>query len=219
MNSSALPYYSSVGGVGDVLDELQFQEQQLCFLNESNKINSNHEFFYPSSGSPNSESPPPLLFPPPSYWSSTHRRSCSVSDVMGGSAGSIDDINSGLGWRPCMYFARGYCKNGSTCRFIHGADSEQLVGSPNKIETCLDQAHELIRSKSAVQQRLAVAAAAAAVAAGGAGGAGGGSQLLSNSSAFPYSPKSMNLFLQQNDSPRYVKNSPKLFNAQKILSF
>lgn len=25
-----------------------------------------------------------------------------------------------LAWKPCVYFARGYCKNGNACRFLHG---------------------------------------------------------------------------------------------------
>ncbi|KAM3312119.1 hypothetical protein ACQJBY_032234 [Aegilops geniculata] len=36
-----------------------------------------------------------------------HRRSFSLSDAEGG-------------WKPCQYFARGFCKNGSGCRFLHG---------------------------------------------------------------------------------------------------
>jgi hypothetical protein len=106
-----------------------------------------------------------------------------------------EDPNSGFGWRPCLYFARGYCKNGSNCRFVHGGlgelDGAGVVSSPNgnnKIDM-MDQCHELLRSKSAHQQRLAAA-----------------SQLMSGSAAsFPYSPKSMNFLLQQqqNDSQRY----------------
>ncbi|TXG55879.1 hypothetical protein EZV62_017192 [Acer yangbiense] len=211
MNSSAMPYYAN-GGSEIMIDELQLQDQ-LSFLNENK---SNQDLFYPpldlsSTSPPNGDS---MLFP--SYWGTTngagsvhHRRSCSVSDVLG----SADDMNSGLGWRPCMYYARGYCKNGSTCRFIHGGDSSAvgsptimgsdgippppppppLVGSPSKIDTGnMDQCHELLRSKSAAaqvqQQRLAAAAA---------------SQLMTGSSSFPYSPKGMNLFLQQqNDTQR-----------------
>lgn len=214
MNSSAMPYYAN-GGSEIMIDELQLQDQ-LSFLNENK---SNQDLFYPpldlsSTSPPNGDS---MLFP--SYWGTTngadsvhHRRSCSVSDVLG----SADDMNSGLGWRPCMYYARGYCKNGSTCRFIHGGDSSAvgsptimgsdgipppppppppMVGSPSKIDTGnMDQCHELLRSKSAAaqvqQQRLAAAAA---------------SQLMNGSSSFPYSPKGMNLFLQQqNDTQRYI---------------
>ncbi|KAJ0806079.1 putative RNA recognition motif domain, nucleotide-binding alpha-beta plait domain superfamily [Helianthus annuus] len=52
-----------------------------------------------------------------------HRRSCSVNDAYisgGGFCGNGgDDVSggygdvSGGGWRPCMYYAKGFCKNGS----------------------------------------------------------------------------------------------------------
>lgn len=199
MNSSALPFYGNGSG-SDIIDDLQLQDH-LSFLNDNspNLGNKNQDLFYPqqlelSSSPPNGDS---MLFP--SYWGgSVHRRSCSVSDVLG----SSDDLNSGFGWRPCLYFARGYCKNGNSCRFVHGetgsstmmgSDGATLVGSPSKIET-MDQCHEILRSKSAAQvqqQRLAAA-----------------SQLM-GSSSFPYSPKSMNLFLQQqqNDTQRYINCS------------
>ncbi|XP_044493070.1 zinc finger CCCH domain-containing protein 53-like isoform X2 [Mangifera indica] len=186
MNSSALPFYANGGGSKDIIDEIQLQDQ-LLFLsdNSSNLRNKNQDLFYPqldlASSPPNGDS---MLFP--SYWggSSVHRRSCSVSEVLG----SAEDLNSGFGWRPCLYYARGFCKNGSSCRFIHGdssgammsSDAAPLVGSPSKIET-MDQCHEILRSKSAAQvqqQRLAAA-----------------SQLMGGT--FPYSPKSVNLFLQQ----------------------
>ncbi|XP_031284724.1 zinc finger CCCH domain-containing protein 53 isoform X1 [Pistacia vera] len=194
MNSSALPFYANGGGSNDIIDEIQLHDH-LSFLNDNtpNLGNKNQDLFYPqldlSSSPPNGDS---MLFP--SYWggSSVHRRSCSVSDVLG----SAEDLNSGFGWRPCLYYARGYCKNGSSCRFIHGdsgammsSDGAPLVGSPSKIET-MDQCHEILRSKSAAQvqqQRLAAA-----------------SQLMGGSSSFPYSPKSVNMFLQpqQNDTQR-----------------
>ncbi|CBI28616.3 unnamed protein product, partial [Vitis vinifera] len=111
-----------------------------------------------------------------------HRRSCSVSDICLAS----DDPASGFGWKPCLYFARGYCKNGTSCRFLHGGDSASvvgsegaaMVGSPSKIEM-MEQCHELLRSKSAQQQRLAAA-----------------SQIMASAS-FPYSAKCMNFLLQQ----------------------
>lgn len=219
MNSSALPFYGNGTGSGssDVIDEYQLQDQ-LSFLNESsqNLGNKNQDLFYPSqmdlSSSPPNGATDSMLFP--SYWgggSSVHRRSCSVSDVLGSSS---DDLNSGLGWRPCLYFARGYCKNGSSCRFVHGGETGSgnlmgsdgaatLVGSPSKMEP-IDHCHELLRSKSAAaaqvqQQRLAAA-----------------SQLM-GSSSFPYSPKSMNLFLQQqqNDTQRYL-SSPSLIGQSRL---
>ncbi|KAM0878757.1 hypothetical protein ACQ4PT_034691 [Festuca glaucescens] len=54
------------------------------------------------------------FYPPDEFgcWSlasgGQHRRSFSLSDAEAG------------GWKPCMYYARGFCKNGSSCRFVHG---------------------------------------------------------------------------------------------------
>lgn len=178
MNTSAcsLPFYGSAAP--DVIDEFQLQDQ-LSFLNDGSP--KNQDFFYaPSdlSSSPTGAGSDPLLFP---YWGgSVHRRSYSVSDVCLGT----EDPNSGFGWKPCLYFARGYCKNGTSCRFLHGGlgdsvdASSAMVGSPSKIDM-MDQCHEILRSKSAQQQRLAAA-----------------SQLMASAS-FPYSPKCMNMLLQQ----------------------
>ncbi|XVE99891.1 hypothetical protein REPUB_Repub03eG0240300 [Reevesia pubescens] len=197
LNPSSLPFYGN-GAATDMIDEFQLQDQ-LSFLNESSsQLNpKNHDLFYSQAADLSSSSAAAacgssdaLGFP--SYWgSSFHSKSSSVSDILG-----ADDPASGFGWRPCLYFARGYCKNGSSCRFIHGAlgesasmvvgaDAATMVGSPNKIEM-MDQCHELLRSKSAQQQRLASA-----------------SQLM-GSASFPYSQKCMNLFLQQqqNDTQR-----------------
>ncbi|CAI9106244.1 OLC1v1005359C2 [Oldenlandia corymbosa var. corymbosa] len=97
-----------------------------------------------------------------------HRRSCSVNDVfLGGSDDGGGGGNGGFGWRPCLYFARGFCKNGTTCKFLHSGgggagfgagDSSPdvpgpMVGSPSKI----DGFDELIRLKAIQQQRFAAA--------------------------------------------------------------
>ncbi|KAL5143413.1 Zinc finger CCCH domain-containing protein 53 [Glycine soja] len=194
-SSSSLPYYANGGS--DPVDEFQLQDQ-LAFLNDGSNTSTSHknnnpDLFYPNNNSDLSSSPTtaadPTLFPSDGWGGSLHRRSCSVSDACLGS----EDPNSGLGWKPCLYFARGYCKNGTSCRFLHGglgdADvggaAAAMVGSPSKIEM-MEQCHELLRSKSFQQQRLAAA-----------------SQLMA-SSIFPYSPKSMNFLLQQqqNDTQR-----------------
>ncbi|KAK4419592.1 Zinc finger CCCH domain-containing protein 22 [Sesamum alatum] len=88
-----------------------------------------------------------------------HRRSCSVNDAAflsnleeGGGNGS------GFGWRPCMYFARGFCKNGSACKFLHseiGGGEAVEVGSPSKNSSGFD---ELLRMKALQQQRFALMA-------------------------------------------------------------
>ncbi|KAF1897004.1 hypothetical protein Lal_00034706 [Lupinus albus] len=182
-SSSSLPFYHHANGGGsDPIDESQLQDH-LSFLNDGSP-HKNQDLFYPHHHSDLSSSPTdPNLFPSYGWGGSLHRRSCSVNDACLVS----EDPNSGFGWKPCLYFARGYCKNGTTCRFLHGgggtvgdADAA-MVGSPSRIEMM----DELLRSKTAQQQRLAAA-----------------SQLMASS--FPYSPKGMNFLLQQqqNDSPR-----------------
>lgn len=167
LNSAAPPFY---GGAAepDLLDELHIQDQ-LSFLNDGSPP------FYPDLVSPNGSGE---VFSP---WGGgaaggPHRRSASVNDVC---LGGGDD-----GWKPCLYFAKGYCKNGASCRFTHGAGGEADMAA-NVMEQC----QELLRSKSAHQQRLLLAAAAAASS--------------PPNFPFPNSPKSMNFLLQQqNDSPR-----------------
>lgn len=206
MNSAAAPFYAS--GEVDLIDELQLQDQ-LSFLNDGSPPlgPKSSDFFYQqqqdlaSSPSGNDH----LLFP--SYlaasWGGSaavnglaHRRSCSVSDICMGS----DDLSGGFGWKPCLFYARGYCKNGTSCRFLHGegggalaaADGGAVVGSPSKFEM-MEQCQEMLRSKSTQQQRLAA-----------------DSQLMASPN-FPYSPvpanKCMNFLLQQQlppESPRLV---------------
>ncbi|XP_040994558.1 zinc finger CCCH domain-containing protein 53-like isoform X3 [Juglans microcarpa x Juglans regia] len=191
MNTStcSLPFYGS--GAADIIDDFHLQDQ-LSFLNDGSSTlgPKNQDLFYPQSdlsSSPTSAGGDPMLFPSYGSWGgSVHRRSFSVSDVCLGS----EDPNSGFGWKPCLYFARGFCKNGTSCRFLHGGpgdsvDGSAMVGSPSKIDM-MDECHEILRSKSARQQRLAAA-----------------SQLMASAS-FPYSPKCMSMLLQQqqNDSNR-----------------
>ncbi|KAL0419545.1 UNVERIFIED_CONTAM: Zinc finger CCCH domain-containing protein 22 [Sesamum radiatum] len=51
-----------------------------------------------------------------------------------------------------MYFARGFCKNGSTCKFLHSDVDPIDVGSPNKTGSGFD---ELLRMKALQNQRFA----------------------------------------------------------------
>ncbi|XP_073149574.1 zinc finger CCCH domain-containing protein 53 [Henckelia pumila] len=141
MNSAATPFYTS--GEVDLIDELQLQDQ-LSFLNDGSD---------------------PVCFP--SYagsWAgaaAVHRRSCSVNDICMGP----DDLGGGgYGWKPCLYYARGYCKNGTSCPFLHGGDGggsmageggAVAVGSPSKFEMMEQQCQDLLRSKSTQQQRQA----------------------------------------------------------------
>ncbi|KAK3128056.1 hypothetical protein QOZ80_7AG0582000 [Eleusine coracana subsp. coracana] len=111
-----------------------------------------------------------------------HRRSSSVSELC---------LGGGDAWKPCLYYARGYCKNGSACRFVHGlpedaaASLEQqcqdmllrsksqrlgfptgsLPGSPSAAGKCLSLL--LQQQQQNESQRAAAAAAAAALMLGG----------------------------------------------------
>lgn len=151
------------GGGGDGIDELPLKDQ-LSF--------ENPDFFYP---------------PPPASPTGGDRMFA---------GGWSDEVGLGLGWRPCLYFARGYCKNGGSCRFSHSGGGELGLkstvaadgggggGRADVVEQCSDF---LLRSKSALQQRLAAAA-------------------FGNCNFFPYSPPAASDFLlqqQQNEMRRY----------------
>lgn len=185
--ANAPPFFPRGGDV--LLDDFQPQEQ-LAFLNEGG-VNPSH----PLQGFDGAEcrSPGPGegggMFPYGLGWANGgpgHRRSASVNELcLGG--GSSD----GFGWKPCLYYARGFCKNGSSCRFVHGDDAAALTGAAMDAATAEQQQCQdfLLRSKS---QRLGPA-------------------------AFPYSPtgslpgspsaatKCLSLLLQQqhNDNQRY----------------
>ncbi|CAL0335166.1 unnamed protein product [Lupinus luteus] len=176
---NTLSFYGN--GVSEPVEEFGLNDQ-LSFLNDGlspTLMQKNSDPFYSfqqdlTSSPRNSD---PSLFSSYGWGGSVHRRSCSVNDACLGS----EDLNSGLGWKPCLYFSRGYCKNGTSCRFLHGNgaadESAAMVGSPSKIEI-MDQCHELLRSKTAHK--------------------------FMASSAFPYSSKCMNFLLQQqqNDTQR-----------------
>ncbi|KAJ4771970.1 Zinc finger CCCH domain-containing protein [Rhynchospora pubera] len=84
----------------------------------------------------------------------------------------------GLGWKPCLYFARGYCKNGASCRFLHDEKLDAATAAAVSLEQEI-----LLRSKSQSPRP---------------------SQLMA--SAFPYSPTSKGgvgfLLQQQTESQR-----------------
>ncbi|KAJ6844168.1 putative zinc finger CCCH domain-containing protein 53 [Iris pallida] len=145
-----------------------------------------------------------------------HRsRSCSVADLCLGP----EAAGPGFGWKPCLYFARGYCKNGTSCRFLHGLPDEAAAaaaaGKPDPTsgiameQHCQEQLHQLLRSKS---QRLTAASAG----------------------AFPYSPtgsmtsvplspsssKCMSFLLQQqNDSQRVAAAAAALMLGEESHKF
>ncbi|KAH0729972.1 hypothetical protein KY289_001160 [Solanum tuberosum] len=56
-----------------------------------------------------------------------------------------DDLSGGLGWKPFLYFSIRYCKNGSSCRFLHDAGPcEGEVGLPSKFEM-MEHCQELLK--------------------------------------------------------------------------
>ncbi|XP_076904826.1 zinc finger CCCH domain-containing protein 23-like [Bidens hawaiensis] len=92
-----------------------------------------------------------------------HRRSCSVNDMFGGS----DDVAGG--WRPCMYYSRGFCKNGTECRFVHGNGGfvdELGFGSCSSPTGKVDYFEDLVRIKAIQQQQQQRFAAMAAAGVG-----------------------------------------------------
>ena len=87
-----------------------------------------------------------------------HRRSVSVNDVFLGQSdeSSSNVLGGGFGWKPCMYFAKGFCKNGGGCKFVHGGfGGDSPDGSPK-----FDGFDELMRMKAIQHQRMAMAAGA-----------------------------------------------------------
>ncbi|XVF19314.1 hypothetical protein REPUB_Repub11eG0100000 [Reevesia pubescens] len=116
-----------------------------------------------------------------------HRRSFSASDASFGTAEEAGGFGGLVGgYKPCLYFARGFCKNGDNCKFSHGfgglADNVDvngvIVGSPSKMDLLYHQHKEMMRMRAAAQLMTGV------------------------SSPLP-NEKSMNLLLQQQtDSQR-----------------
>ncbi|URE48621.1 zinc finger CCCH domain-containing protein [Musa troglodytarum] len=144
--------------------------------------------------SPGSPSPSPLGW---GVNGNHHRRSWSAADLP---LRSDATAAAGFGWKPCLYFARGYCKDGTACRFLHDLPDETVaaVAAGARMDAAVEQQCQelLLRSKS---QRI-----------------GGGAASRLTASAFPYSPlgslpsspsstsKCLDFLLQQqpSDSPR-----------------
>ncbi|KAJ6777620.1 ZINC FINGER CCCH DOMAIN-CONTAINING PROTEIN 22-LIKE ISOFORM X1 [Salix koriyanagi] len=167
---NAFPYSNSSSSASDLVDEYELQDR-FSFLNDSRK----DDLFDPRVES---------AISPTEYGDNgLNKRSFSVPDTCVGS----EDSSSGFGWKPCLYFSRGFCENGSGCRFVHGdsADSAAIVGSPGELyefEQCL----QILRSKAAAQQKKLAAA----------------SQFMAGAN-FLHHNKSLDfLHQQQNDSQR-----------------
>ncbi|KAG6488529.1 hypothetical protein ZIOFF_049772 [Zingiber officinale] len=199
-NLGLSPFY----GAAELIDDFHLPDQ-LAFLGEHGAApNSNHLLSVAANAGGGSDafnldiecrSPSGngdgAMFPGRIGWGVNgyhHRRSSSAADLC------LGDPAAGFGWKPCLYFARGYCKNGSACRFLHGLPEDGVAA---KMDAAVEQQCQelLLRSKS---QRM-----------------GDASQLLA--SAFPFSPtgsvppspsssssKCLNFWLQQqqNESQR-----------------
>ncbi|KAM3693382.1 hypothetical protein ACB098_08G159400 [Castanea mollissima] len=124
-----------------------------------------------------------------------HKRSYSASDVCFGS----EEPGLGTGYKPCLYFARGFCKNGSNCKFVHSGSGfaesvdggPTIVGSPSKFEE-FELHEEMMRLKAAQAQQQRLAAAQHFMAGGG----------VSPSHSHSAYTKYMNFLLQQNNDPQ-----------------
>ncbi|KAL2347935.1 hypothetical protein Fmac_001935 [Flemingia macrophylla] len=132
-----------VNGDCDFVDEQQVNEY-FPFLNDSSK---NEDLVDPrlelGVGAQNWHSADSHL----------HRRSFSASEV----SFACDESAPGLGYKPCLYFARGFCKNGTNCKFLHGAFNDSvdaIVGSPSKFEG-MEQREDFVRFKPSQLQRVA----------------------------------------------------------------
>ncbi|CAK7331112.1 unnamed protein product [Dovyalis caffra] len=168
--SSAFPFSKNNNSANDLVDEYELQDR-FSFLNDS----KTDDLFDPRVE---------LAMSPTAYGDNgLHKRSFSVPGTCFGS----EDSNTVFGWKPCLYFSRGFCKNGTGCRFVHGdsADSAAIVGSPSEFYE-LEQCQEILRSKAAAQQKKLAAA----------------SQFMAGANFLPHN-KCMNfLQQQQNDSQR-----------------
>ncbi|URE11577.1 zinc finger CCCH domain-containing protein [Musa troglodytarum] len=215
-NFSSSPFHG--GGGGHVPDQLSFLSNHS--LSRSSKPSSGGDVFGPGveCWSPRGNGDA-SLFPYGLGWGLDgyqHQRSCSAAadDLCLGAAPTLE-----FGWEPCLYFARGYCKNGTACRFLHGLPEEAAatVVTGAKMDAVMQQQQQqqqrqelLTGSKS---QRM-----------------GGASHLMA--AGFPYSPtgsvrpspsstssKFLSFLLQQqqNESQRAAALMPGGDEANKLM--
>ncbi|XP_042412859.1 zinc finger CCCH domain-containing protein 53-like isoform X1 [Zingiber officinale] len=191
---------SSHGGVaaGDpTIDEFQLQDH-LSFLSDPATSDRSHPIDNKSSASGDLSYPDVLCrsssggidgvpFPYRVGWGvnvNHHRRSWSATDLPLRSYSAT----GGIGCKPCPYYSRGYCKEGSACRFLHGlpedtitaaAQSQRISGAsqltasafpyspigslPSSPSTTTKSLDFLLQQQQNECQRAAAAAAAAAL--------------------------------------------------------
>ncbi|CAN0891847.1 Zinc finger CCCH domain-containing protein 22, partial [Linum grandiflorum] len=143
VNQSALTQNGN--GVGD--EYPVHSDHQFSFLNESGKHADQLFDKMPDSA---------LFSPTGDAASHFHRRSFSVPGV-----NFAADC-----WKPCLYYAKGFCKNGAACKFLHHSGGDASSG--DEFEPSQQQQEiSLMRSKSSVQQKLAAAQFMAAASGGG----------------------------------------------------
>lgn len=167
-NNLPLVYSNEHPGLAE---EFQLQDQ-LPFLNDSPESAKSHANYlsYPEMLQAYCNGNQPLSM---NHVSPTAANNCypgtnhvskqpsSIADIYNLTSESA--VGSAFAWKPCMYFARGYCKNGSNCRFLHGnygghvrSDTnndhiEKFMGSSSgPLEKLESELKELLRGRSPV---------------------------------------------------------------------
>ncbi|XP_059077374.1 zinc finger CCCH domain-containing protein 18-like isoform X1 [Cryptomeria japonica] len=111
--------------------DLKFSEEPLFYPDSSFSLANDQSFYRDIS---------------PTFYNgikpgSNHRRAYSMTDV------SVSPSSESLSSKPCLYFARGYCKHGSNCRFSHNLSSPMIESiSLEKLEM---EMQELLRGMRA----------------------------------------------------------------------
>ncbi|XP_051181349.1 zinc finger CCCH domain-containing protein 22 isoform X1 [Lolium perenne] len=144
VNGGAAPFFSRAGNTP--VDDFQQQQEELAFQSDAG-MNPFRTF---DGGECRSPGPGDGgMFPYGLGWANGdvpgHRRSASANEAC--------LAGDGFGWKPCLYYARGFCKNGSGCRFVHAGglpddDASLAAAAEQQQQQCQDF---LLRSRS---QRL-----------------------------------------------------------------
>ncbi|EXB93337.1 Zinc finger CCCH domain-containing protein 46 [Morus notabilis] len=166
----------------------------LAILPKSSSSSSSSSSIFSSSPLNLISEPNPFSSPPLSYASALNKNISFGSSLYNSTSENLveeilsptsayfessENVNSGFGFRPCLYFARGFCKNGNTCRFLHGDSA--FENNNNNTSNELEQCQDLLRLKKAAHSQFITGPAA----------------------SFPYDNNSVSLLMQhQIDPPR-----------------